>query len=119
MILKQERTTGPQTRFSVIYLVARWVFGIAAVTGLFVGCTAGAFQMQLIYGLYKAEARGVTLDTLYAVFHFWCFWIAASLGHLLSCALCSYQSQAGLIVGTMLLCLQAIVLINVLVGIGW
>ena len=64
---------------------------------LLFGICFGGLQTLVQVAFYDANARGVTLDCVYAIFFLWCFWGAVSIGYIVSAMLAKYDCRSGII----------------------
>jgi hypothetical protein len=92
------------------------VFGwLSLLVGIFVGGLNTSLHVQMYY----AHARGVTLDQVYAIFFFWCFWGAVSIGYIVSATLAKHSWRAGIIASSVFAIGHVSVFILVAMENGW
>lgn len=92
---------------------------VAGWLSLLFGVVTGVLQTLIQITFYDQHARGVTLDTVYAIFFLWCFWGAVSIGYIVTAMLARHDIRAGSIAASIFAIghLSAIVLI--FTELGW
>ncbi|MEI8380695.1 MAG: hypothetical protein WCJ09_11235 [Planctomycetota bacterium] len=84
--------TGPDDWRNYISLSIR----VVGLVSLLFGVVVGGLQTFFHVALYDQNARGVTLESVYAIFFLWCFWGAVSIGYIVSAMLASHDIRSGI-----------------------
>ena len=92
---------------------------VAGWLSLLFGVAIGSLQTLIHVAIYHAHARGVTLDTVYAIFFFWCFWGAVSIGYIVSAMLARHDIRAGIIAASIFAIGHVSAIVLIFTELGW
>ncbi len=92
---------------------------VAGWLSLLFGVLIGGLQTHIKVTFYYAHARGVTLDTVYAIFFLWCFWGAVSIGYIVSAMLARHDFHVGIIAASIFAIGHISVIVLIFTELGW
>ncbi len=92
---------------------------VAGWLSLLFGVLIGGLQTHIQVTFYYAHARGVTLDTVYAIFFLWCFWGAVSIGYIVSAMLARHDIRAGIIAASIFAIGHISAIVLIFTELGW